>query len=103
MLATSEALENAQARLAPYVTNLLCEFGRGVVVRVGSAGLRVEMLEGSPTRESAAFRRSSPNIPHSNLTFGPLQAEQVCMPHLKHVKSILVSKSPPRKVEHSDL
>jgi hypothetical protein len=44
MLATSEALEDAQARLAPYAVDLLGEFGRGGVVCVRRAGLRFEML-----------------------------------------------------------
>ena len=44
MLAASKAFQNARARFAPQAAYLLGEFGRGVVVRVGSAGLRFEML-----------------------------------------------------------
>ena len=100
MLATSGAFEDAQARLAPYATNLLGEFGRGVIVRVRRAGLRFEVLNRFPARRSAPSLMRCQYVTRK-LTLGPLQAEHVCLPHFEQVKSTLVSKSPPRKVEHS--
>lgn len=52
MLAASGAFEDPQARLTPYATNLLGEFGGGGVVGVRRAGLRFEVLNGLPAPRS---------------------------------------------------